>query len=90
MAICLHCRRPAQECAAAQIRNTAIDAARQTSFAELVASTEEDLALRVEAAWDAALVVNDLVDLLVADSPGTSAEEAHGLACALIEEAACA
>ncbi|MEV4287960.1 hypothetical protein AB0K40_20815 [Nonomuraea bangladeshensis] len=59
-------------------------------MAALVAESDEDQAVHVVSAWDAARAVNELVDLIVAQNHGIAIDDAYERAHALIEEAACA
>ncbi|MEV4472876.1 hypothetical protein [Nonomuraea sp. NPDC049504] len=65
-------------------------AVREIGFAQLAAESDEDQAVHVVSAWDAARAVNELVDLIVAQEYGISIDEAFGRAHTLIEEVVCA
>ncbi|MFG3438399.1 hypothetical protein ACGF0J_14240 [Nonomuraea sp. NPDC047897] len=70
MVTCFHCREPLDQCRRALLQDATDMAVNEIGFAELVASTDWDQAVRVVSAWNAARAVNDLVDLIVAQNYG--------------------
>lgn len=87
--MCFHCREPLDQCRRALLRDATEKAVKEIGFAALV-EFEEDQAVRVVSAWDAARAVNDLVDLIIAQNYGIDVDEAYERARTLIEDAACA
>ncbi|MFD8529478.1 hypothetical protein ACFV0L_18860 [Streptosporangium canum] len=84
---CFHCAGPLDECRRSMLREATGKAVREIGFAELATVSGDDQEARV-AVWDAARAVKDLVDLIIAQDYGTSVEDAHEQARALIEEMA--
>ncbi|MEU1880893.1 hypothetical protein ABZ470_26600 [Streptosporangium sp. NPDC020072] len=88
--MCFHCHEPLDQCRRALLQDATNKAVKEIGFAALVAESDEDQAVRVVSAWDAACAVNDLVDLIVAQNHGIDVDEAYEWARTLIEEAASA
>ncbi|MFB4284922.1 hypothetical protein ACBJ59_57310 [Nonomuraea sp. MTCD27] len=87
--MCFHCREPLDRCRRTLLRDATEKAVKEIGFAALVSGSDEDQAVQVVSAWDAARAVNDLVDVIVAQNYGIDVDEAYERARALIEEAAC-
>lgn len=87
MVTCFHCREPLDQCRRTLLQDATDKAVEEIGFAALVAESDEDQAVRVGSAWDAARAVNDLVDLIVAQNYGIPVEEAYERSNSLIAEA---
>ncbi|WP_214317111.1 hypothetical protein [Nonomuraea sediminis] len=86
--MCFHCREPLDQCRRALLQDATDKAVKEIGFAALVAESDEDQAVQVVSAWDAARAVNDLVDLIVAQDYGIPIDDAYARARELIEEKA--